>query len=268
MKIGYLQFKPELLNVKKNIEKIQTLLANTDFDLMVLPELANSGYLFTDLHQVESVAEEFKSSEYLQALSDIAREKNGYIVSGFCERDKKDFYNSAALVCPDGNKYLYRKIHLFMNEPKFFKSGNIPFSVINIQGKFGKVKIGMMICYDWIFPESARTLALRGAQIICHPSNLVMPYCQKVMYTRAIENRVFTITCNRIGTEVSGDSKLNFTGNSVVVAPNGKYLIEMSDLRATSEECKVFEINPEDALNKFINPINNVITDRREEFYI
>jgi predicted amidohydrolase len=83
------------------------------------------------------------------------------------------------------------------------------------------VKVGMMICFDWIFPESARTLALKGAQIIAHPSNLVLSYCQQAMFTRAVENRVFTITANRTGTEINGDKELYFTGKSVIVDTKG-----------------------------------------------
>jgi len=76
----------------------------------------------------------------------------------------------------------------------------------------------MMICFDWFFPESARTLALKGAQLILHPSNLVMPYCQDAMITRSIENRVFSITSNRIGRE----GGYNFTGKSQIVSFDGK----------------------------------------------
>mgnify|MGYP002476654204 CR=1 FL=1 len=122
----------------------------------------------------------------------------------------------------------------------------------------------MMICFDWAFPEAARTLALAGAQIICHPSNLVMPYCQKAMYARAVENRVFIITCNRVGTEEKNKKKLTFTGNSVILDPSGNYL---SSASPGKEELNIVEINPSEALNKFINPVNNVLTDRRPDFY-
>ena len=155
-----------------------------------------------------------------------------------------------------------------MNEFKFFKPGDLPFGTVEISGEFGRVNIGMMICYDWTFPEAARTLALEGAQLICHPSNLVMPYCQKAMYARALENHVFIITCNRIGIERQQDTELLFTGNSVIVDTKGSYLVDMSDDRTESTECRIVEINPEKALNKFINPINNVIDDRRPEFYL
>lgn len=268
MKAGFLQFKPEFLNVRKNIEVIKRYLNKADFDLIVLPELCNSGYFFTDISQVKKAAEEFNSSIFISELQKIAKEKDGYIVAGFCEKDGDNFYNSSVLITPEGHNHLYRKIHLFFNEFKFFKPGNLPFRTVEISGRFGKVSTGMMICYDWTFPEAARTLALQGVQIICHPSNLVMPYCQKAMYARALENHVFTITCNRIGSEKQGDTVLNFTGNSVIVDTKGNYLVDMSDSRTSSEECTVVEIHPEKALDKFINPVNNVIDDRRTEFYL
>ncbi|HLG30068.1 MAG TPA: nitrilase-related carbon-nitrogen hydrolase, partial [Candidatus Brocadiales bacterium] len=105
---------------------------------------------------------------------------------------------------------------------------------------------------------------LNGAQIICHPSNLVMPYCQTAMYARAVENRVFTITTNRIGTESRGGKDLVFTGQSVIIDPKGHYLYRGSN---DKEEVAVVEIDPSEALNKYINPQNNLFDDRRDEFY-
>ena len=128
----------------------------------------------------------------------------------------------------------------------------------------GKVKIGMMICFDWIFPETTRTLALKGAQIICHSSNLVMHYCQNAMFTRALENHVFTITANRTGKDIKPDNEIEFTGESVIVSPKGKYLCRGS---RDNEECLIAEIDPAEALNKNINENNDLFSDRRNEFY-
>jgi predicted amidohydrolase len=264
MKIAYLQFKPEFCNPAANIEKIKTLTAEKEFDLLVIPELANSGYLFTEKKELEKTAEYFGEGRFYSVIKEISERKSSFIVTGFCEKEGEKFYNSSMLVCPDGKKYLYRKIHLFWDEYKWFTPGNLPFEAVDIEGSFGKVKIGMMICFDWAFPEAARTLAIAGAQIICHPSNLVMPYCQKAMYARAVENRVFIITCNRIGTEEKGEKKLTFTGNSVILDTAGNYLSAAS---VEKEQLNTVEINPDEALNKFINPVNNVITDRRPNLY-
>ena len=85
-------------------------------------------------------------------------------------------------------------------ETLWFTPGDSGFQVWDI----GLAKIGVMICFDWYYPESARTLALMGAEIICHPSNLVLPNSPDSMPVRCLENRVFAITSNRIGTEARG----------------------------------------------------------------
>lgn len=265
MKAGFLQFKPVFGKPKKNISKIKKLLAGKKFDLIVLPELSNSGYLFSGKKELYDYSEDISDGMFVNELRNISSSNNCYIVSGICERSGDKFYNSSVLVYPDGKTEVYRKIHLFDTEKEWFEPGNLPLNAFEISGKnFGKVKIGMLICFDWIFPETARTLALLGAQILCHPSNLVMPYCQRAMFTRALENHVFTITANRTGKETSGINTLKFTGQSVIVSPKGKYLHIGTKSR---EECVIVNFNPEEALNKKINPVNDLFKDRRNNFY-
>ena len=265
MRIGFLQFQPQFGKPEENISKINELISDKDFDLLVLPELANSGYLFSDKKELKELSEKIGSGKFCKALKEISFEKDAFIVSGICERDGKTYYNSAVLVCPDGKIFTYRKIHLFNEEKLWFTPGNKSPKAYEIKNKkFGKVKIGMMICFDWIFPETARTLALKGAQIICHSSNLVMSYCQRAMFTRAVENRVFTITANRTGKDVSGKKELAFTGESVIVSPRGEYLSRGS---LDKEEVCIVEINPEEAISKKISLNNDLFKDRRKEFY-
>ena len=126
------------------------------------------------------------------------------------------------------------------------------------------MRIGMMVCFDWIFPEAARSLALQGAQIITHPANLVLPYCQQAMLTRSLENGVFSITANRYGLEVLGEQKLAFTGASQVVSQRGARLVDAP----TSGDCvAVVEIDPAAAEDKRITPRNDLLGDRRTEYY-
>lgn len=264
MKAGYLQFKPELFNPEANIRKIEGLVKNKNFDLLVIPELANSGYLFSSISELEKCSEEIPGGVYCKFLQRLAAENKSLIVSGICEKSGDNYYNSSILVYPDGGIKTYRKIHLFYEEKNWFKPGNSAPEVYDISGDFGNVKIGMMICFDWLFPETARTLALKGAQIICHPSNLVLQYCQKAMYARAVENRVFTITANRTGKDINGRKELFFTGASVIIDPKGNYLARGTD---EGEECVIVNIEPELALDKNVTPMNNVFEDRRTEFY-
>ncbi|MDQ3020390.1 MAG: acyltransferase [Bacteroidota bacterium] len=266
MKVGYLQFQPQFGKPDENISRIEELISDKDFDLLVIPELANSGYLFEDKIELEELSEEIDNGKFCNSLKKICSEKDAYIVSGICESYEENFYNSSVLVCPEGNIFTYRKLHLFDEEKFWFKPGNDFPGVYDIViKKKDKVKIGMMICFDWIFPETARTLALKGAQIICHPSNLVMSYCQSAMFTRAVENHVFTITANRTGKDIRNKKELSFTGESVIVSPSGEYLCRAG---IDKDQVCIVEINPDDALNKNITQNNNLFEDRRKEFYL
>ena len=95
--------------------------------------------------------------------------------------------------------------------------------------EYRQVRFGLMICFDWRFPEAARRLALSGAQIICHPANLVLPHCPDAMVTRALENNVFTVTADRIGSENRTGIPLKFIGRSRIIAPDGIILGELGE---------------------------------------
>ncbi len=260
MKVGFLQFYPKLFHEKQNLIEIKGLLENVDADLIVLPELATSGYIFADKEELldyTAAARKGRVADFFRELSD---QIDAALVVGFAERRKDRFYNSQMLVNPNGKINLYRKTHLFYKEKELFEPGDTGFHVFDFQG----VKLGLMICFDWIFPESARTLALEGADIICHSANLVLPYCQKAMITRSIENRVFTITANRFGKEKNAGEEFNFTGMSQVTDPKGNVLISASK----SERCvKTVEIEPAIARDKNITEFNNIQNDRRPAYY-
>jgi predicted amidohydrolase len=122
----------------------------------------------------------------------------------------------------------------------------------------------MMICFDWLFPEAARTLALQGAQVICHPANLVLPFCPDSMPVRALENRVFTITANRTGREKRGKLDFSYIGQSTMAGPDGRVLFRAG----TKQECvRVVDIDPKKADNKKVTPLNDLFKDRRTEWY-
>ncbi|HPF08476.1 MAG: nitrilase-related carbon-nitrogen hydrolase [Candidatus Cloacimonadaceae bacterium] len=260
-RVSVLQYRPQLLKAEENFARISTMLSELDTDLVVLPELALSGYVFSNVSELPLVAESIPEGRIFNGFRDLARARNMSIVYGFAESAGDQYYNSCALVNPDGSFYIYRKIHLFNREKLFFSPGNRPFAVF--PGK-GGVKLGLMICFDWQFPEAARSLGLLGAQIICHPSNLVLPWCQEAMKTRSLENRVFSITANRTGTEVNADLKEYFTGMSQIVGCKGEILLRMNE---TEEAIYTVEIDPDLALNKAITERNNAYLDRRLDMY-
>jgi predicted amidohydrolase len=121
-----------------------------------------------------------------------------------------------------------------------------------------------MICFDWIFPEAARSLALLGADLIAHPSNLVLPYCHAAMVTRALENGVFTATANRVGTESRAGRSLTFTGGSRIIDPRGRVLAEAG---TATEETLVVDLDPAAARDKMITDHNHRLADRRPGLY-
>jgi predicted amidohydrolase len=258
MKAGFLQFCPVFGAKQHNLARIKTLLHGTVADLIVLPELCSTGYLFSDWDELEGLAEGLDGPTTL-FMGSLAREMNCAFAYGFAEAWGSTIYNSVALVSPEGMLGVYRKVHLFMDEKSLFTAGNEGFSIL----AYGGVNYGMMICFDWIFPEAARTLALKGAQVILHPANLVLPHCPDAMVTRAIENRVFIITANRTGSEEKTGKEWRFIGQSQVIAPDGKILV-----RAQEEECvKIIDIDPVRANDKNITPSNNLFEDRKPGLY-
>lgn len=260
-KIGFAQFSPARHDVAANVAAVEQLLANVRADLLVLPELANSGYLYATPDELAPCAEPGDGSgPFLAALRRLADETGGVIVAGFAEQAAEGLYNSAAAVDASGVIQIYRKTHLFADEKLLFRPGDTGFRIF----EHGNARIGMMVCFDWFFPESARTLALRGAQIIAHPSNLVLPYCQAAMVTRCLENRVFAVTTNRYGTEALDRSSLTFTGASQIMTPRGERLAQAP---IAGDHVAVVEIEPAAADDKRVTARNDLFADRRPAMY-
>lgn len=258
MKIAFIQLAPVLGDVQATIRKIDRLIHHCEtIDILVLPELCNSGYNFNSREQAWETSEEVEDSIFLQYLKSKSKQLNSYIVSGFNERDNDVLYNSAVLLGPEGYIGKYRKFHLFLNEKDYFKPGNLGLPVFDI----GSCKIGMLVCFDWIFPEVWRILALKGAEIICHPSNLVLPgLAQKAVPVHALINRVYVVTANRTGTE----RDLSFTGLSIIANPKGDILVQASQRK---EEVGVEDVDITMARDKMATPRNDLFGDRRPEEY-
>lgn len=259
MKIAVVQMRPEFGDVEGNASRVVSMIESKRADLYVLPELALSGYLFESKEEASSLAQK-PADEVFDEIGEAGRSAGGTVVLGFAEKAEGGLYNSAILLAPDGTRFVYRKIQLFSGEKDVFEPGDESPRVIEVGG----VRFGMMICFDWIFPEVARTLALGGAQILCHPANLVLPYCQDAMVTRCIENRVFAATSNRVGSESRAGQELTFTGMSEIVAPDGEIIVRAD---AESEEVLVADVDPGRADDKLVTPRNDLFSDRRPEIY-
>jgi len=258
LKIGFIQFSPMLGDVQGTIQSIERLLSGCDeTDILVLPELCNSGYNFTSYKQAWAASEPIEGGPFTEFLISKCRSLNTHIVTGLNERDGDLLYNSAVLIGPDGPIGAYRKLHLFLNERDFFQPGNAGLPVFDL----GTCKLGMLVCFDWLFPEVWRILALKGADIICHPSNLVLPgLAQRAIPIHALTNRVYIVTANRIGAE--GD--LTFTGVSTIANPRGDILAQAAQAK---EELVVREMDIALARDKMMTPRNHLLSDRRPEQY-
>ncbi|MFA4640200.1 nitrilase [Pyrococcus kukulkanii] len=259
VKVGFVQMNPELLSLDKNYSKAEKLIKEAKklgARLVVLPELFDTGYNFETREDVFEVAQPIPDGETTSFLMDVARNLELYIVAGTAEKDGENLYNSAVVVGPSGYLGKYRKIHLFYREKYFFEPGDLGFKVFDL----GFLRVGVMICFDWFFPESARTLALKGADVIAHPANLVMPYAPRAMPIRALENRVYTITADRVGEERG----LRFIGKSLIASPRAEVLAMASE---TEEEVGVVDIDLSIARNKRLNELNDIFKDRRPDYY-
>lgn len=261
MKAGFFQFNPAFQNKRENFDKVGIAVMAESLDLLVLPEFFATGYQFISKEEVAELAESVPDGETTEFLINLSREKGMYIVAGLPERDGEKFYNSAVLTGPEGFIGTYRKTHLFFEEKIFFSPGDSGFQVWDTP--IGR--IGIMICFDWFFPESARTLALKGAEVIAHPSNLVLPYCPQSMPIRCLENRVYAVTANRIGTEQrkKGDP-LTFIGQSQITSPKAEILVRAG---CDEEVLMTADIDLSLSRDKQLNQYNDLFKDRRPEFY-
>lgn len=261
MRVGFYQYDPQFGAVGKNLDQLTARLEEADADLMVLPELCASGYQFISQEEVQQLAEPVPDGPTTRRLLEMAKRRRMHIVAGLPEKDGARCYNSAVVVGPSGFVGCYRKTHLFFEETLWFTPGDSGFQVWDI----GEATIGVMICFDWYYPEAARSLAVQGADIICHPSNLVLPNCPDSMPVRCLENRVFAVTCNRIGSEERGGKEpLTYIGNSEIVTPRG---IILHRAPRDTAELTILDIDPREARSKQLNRYNDLLRDRRTGLY-
>jgi predicted amidohydrolase len=188
-----------------------------------------------------------------------------YAIFGMLELNGAKIYNAAVLAGPTGVIGSYRKVHLpFLGIDMFTSYGDRPFAVHNA----GDLRVGMNICYDASFPEGARALAILGADLIALPTNWPPGSectAASVINARAIENAVYYIAVNRVGTERG----FEFIGRSKIVEPGGQTLVESKGL---GEEILYAEIDPAKARRKHIVRVPGKheidrLADRRPEMY-
>jgi predicted amidohydrolase len=259
-RVAFVQGRPRFGRTAENLEAGLALAAGVDADLVVLPELWSSGYVFSSRAEVDALAEDPRRGPTARALGAAARREHRHYIAGFPERAAGRAYNSAMLVGPGGVRALYRKLHLFEREADWFEPGDLPLAVHRV----GPARVGMMICFDWRFPETARVLALQGADVVAHPSNLVMPHAPAAMITRALENRVAFVTANRTGRESRPGGTVEFTGRSQIVDPRGEVLARAG--RAASV-ARAADVDLALARRKWLTARTPLFGARRPSFY-
>ncbi len=229
------QMQPELRSFQKNIETMcglieKTMKHNPQTNLIVFPALATSGYEcskdFADLAEVPS------ESESIRRVGTLAKEYGVHVVYGFPEKDEEQecLYNSAVLIDELGKVVgIYRKTHLSLKEKECFRAGD-DYPVF--QTAIGK--IGILISRDVSFPEAARIMALKGAEVFVVPANWEKIYISSIdtknqkdwdFFTRAraLENCMYLISANRVGM----DQTKVFFGRSNIISPTGEAIEEL-----------------------------------------
>jgi predicted amidohydrolase len=263
------QIAPSVGRLAANAELTLTALRQAVAEgaqLVVLPELASSGYVFHSVSEARQAAQPVDGPLLREWASEAARGGDRVVVvGGFCELgDDGELYNSCALVNGRGVQAVYRKIHLWGAEPRWFVAGGTGAPVV----KTALGRVGLAVCYDLEFPELMRGLALAGAELIAIPANWPlddqrrsMPILASLASVTAYLNRVFVAVCDRSGSERGSE----FEGGSVIAGPDGRVLAggeHGGRVTVVSAVCDLAE-----ARSKRNGELNDAFSDRRPELY-
>ena len=270
VKIAGVQMYPRLMKNTENLRKMVTQTkkaAAAGADLVVFPECALPGYVFNSLEEARPFMETIPGPA-TERMCALARELGVHIIFGMLETEADKCFNAAVLLGPKGIIGKYHKNHLpFLGIDRFVDHGDGPFRVYRTPVG----NIGMHICYECGFPESARTMALLGADILVLPTNFptrgtgesVM--VEHVVNTRAFENKVHFVEVDRVGlergTQFEGHSKIvNAWGVTLVQASGDKEEIIYAEVRLAEARQKHIVIKPGEFEVDYIG-------DRRPELY-
>jgi len=270
LRIAAVQLLPTIGEVDANVSRAVGHVrgaATAGAQLIVLPELATTGYVFESRDEASSLAEPIPEGPTSAALAELTAELEVYLVIGMAERCGDSLYNSAAVFGPTGYMGLFRKVHLWDNENTIFKPGNLGFPVFSTPVG----RLGVMICYDAWFPESYRSCALAGAQIVCIPTNWVPipgqdPASQAMATVLCMAsahcNGVVVVAADRIGVERGQP----FIGQSTIVSHTGWPIAGPAS--PDREEVLYADIDLEvSRAHRRWNRFNDPLLDRRPDSY-
>ena len=231
-------------------------------DVVVLPELVTSGYVFERAEEAVAAAIP-RTDPLLAAWAEEAARGGAVVVGGFCERGEDGaVYNSAALVDGSGVRAVHRKTHLWDREKLWFRPGDEPPPVVET----AVGRIGMLICYELEFPELTRQLALGGAELLAVPTN--WPLVERPPGERPPEvligmaaarvNRMFVACCDRTGAERGQE----WTGGTTIIDEAGWVLATQTEVGAASADVDLAR-----ARDKRLTDLCDALGDRRPELY-
>jgi predicted amidohydrolase len=253
-------------NLARSIDLVEQAAAR-GAKLVVLPELANTGYMFDSREEALALSEPVPAGDSAQAWIALAQRLGIYLVAGIAEREGELLYNAALIAGPEGYLGTYRKLHLWGDENRFFAPGNLGLPIF--ETAFGR--LGVAICYDGWFPEVYRLLAMRGVDIVAVPTNWVpMPgqtrdgpaMAHSLTIAGAHSNGLVIVCADRIGVERGQP----FVGRSLIAGSQGWILAGPASV--DQEEVLVAEVDV-DAVRRGrqLNAFNHVLNDRRSDLY-
>lgn len=268
--IACVQMEPRIGAAQHNLatalDRIETA-ARNGAALIVLPELASSGYVFEDRDEALALAELVPDGPTARAFEAIARRLNVHIVSGIAERDGARLYNSALFAGPGGHLGVYRKLHLWDNEKRFFEPGDRGVPVFDTP--LGR--IAMAICYDVWFPETFRLAVMQGADLVCVPTNWVpmpsqpddRPGMATTLTMAAAHSNGIAIACaDRVGIERDQP----FIGQSLIVGGDGWPVAGPASIDREEIVYGTIDVARTRA-GRALNARNHVLRDRRADIY-
>lgn len=265
--VALCQLSPTIGDVDANRGRILAAVeaaSESGASVVVLPELATSGYVFEDEAEARCLAEP-TDGPTTSALHDVAASLDVTVVVGLPELLEGRLYNSAVVVDRTGVRATYRKVHLWGRESQVFAAGDAPAPVVDM----GWGRLGVVICYDLEFPEWIRLAALSGADLLCAPTNWPdegrpdgeRPFEMVTVLAAAATNRIFIAACDRVGTERG----TRWVGGSILAGPDG-YPLATADLTDRPQHL-LARCDLAQARDKTVGAYNDRFADRRVDLY-
>lgn len=272
VKVACVQMRIVQNDVEQNLSRAKTMILEAcqhGANLLVLPELFNTGCVFDDRAQAYQFAEPIPSGKSAQMLLSLAMEHGVYLTGSILERSGPDIYNTAVLAGPGGLVGIYRKLHPCEEEVYWNEPGNLGLPVFHTE--LGR--IALLICLDAYYPETFRICALQGADIVCVNFNsadvkesrgLPDPYhtmAPILCMANALSNHMIVAGTNCVGS-TNGSV---FGGQSIVANQWGAPVTGLADCKR--EEILYAEVDLADSRRKYFHPTNSRLANRRTDVY-